>query len=111
MDLAFHEQFRNATELFQESCPIPPPEAPSPPAADAGPGRALLLAAWSALQSSTIEAVDLSLASGREIRNAIRLRLAGPIAQASTRRDGWTHIFPVEQLALVRFVARGGHRD
>lgn len=108
MDLSGQQLFRDALAAAME------PPRPAPPPRAAGPesvGPALLLAAWSALQSARIEAVDLHLRSGLVIPHVVRLRLAGPIAQASTRRSGWTHLFPVEELALIRLVGRGGHRD
>jgi hypothetical protein len=104
MDLSGHRQFLGPIEVFDGELPVNSVPAPSP-------GPALLLAAWSALQSMGVEAVDLHLRSGAIIPGAVRLRLSGPIAQASTRRDGWTHMFPVEDLALVRLVPRGGRRS
>jgi hypothetical protein len=104
MDLSSHSQFSGPVEAFDG--PVGLPDA-RPGAA----GSALLLAAWSALQSANVEAVDLHLRSGTVVRNAIRVRLSGPIAQASTRREGWTHVFPVDDLGLVRFIGRGGRRD
>ncbi|MFQ3666050.1 MAG: hypothetical protein SNJ79_08500, partial [Sphingomonadaceae bacterium] len=87
MDLSGHKQFLGPVSLFAGD--LPRPDAPCPtelrpaePRPAAGP--ALLLAAWSALQSARIEAVDLHLRSGSVIAGAIRLRLAGPLAQAST---------------------------
>jgi hypothetical protein len=73
-------------------------------------GPALLLEAWAALQSARIEAVDLHLKGGTVIHRAVRLALIGPVARASTRRDGWSHLFPVSDLVLVRLVPRGGWR-
>ncbi|WP_448582045.1 hypothetical protein [Thermaurantiacus sp.] len=104
MDLSGHSQFSSPLEGVESPADLP---GARPVAAGAG----LLLAAWSALQSANVESVDLHLRSGTVVRNAIRLRLSGPIAQASTRREGWTHLFPVHDVALVRFIGRGGRRD
>lgn len=104
MDLSGHRQFLEALD----ACDGPADPLTSGPAAT---GPALLLAAWSALQSANVEAVDLHLRSGSVIRSAIRVRLSGPIAQVSTRREGWSHVFPVADLALVRLIGRGGRRD
>jgi hypothetical protein len=109
MDLSGHQLFHEALAAALD--PRAREAAPRRPQAPEAVGPALLLAAWSALQSARIEAVDLHLRSGQVISHVVRLRLAGPIAQASTRREGWTHLFPVEELALIRLVARGGHRD
>ncbi|MFN7173895.1 MAG: hypothetical protein ACK4MT_04190 [Thermaurantiacus tibetensis] len=103
MDLSGHRQFLDAIAARD-----PEGEREAPPPAT---GPALLLAAWSALQSANVEAVDLHLRSGTVVRGAIRVRLSGPIAQASTRREGWSHVFPVDDLALVRLIGRGGRRD
>lgn len=104
MDLSGHRQFHDPVEAVEAPADLMAARA-------CAPGPALLLAAWSALQSANVEAVDLHLRSGSVVRNAIRVRLSGPIAQASTRREGWTHVFPVDDLALVRFIGRGGRRD
>ena len=113
MDLSGHQRFRDAfAAALEPSVPVLPPRmAAVRPSVPDSVGPALLLAAWSALQSARIEAVDLHLRSGLVIAQVVRLRLSGPIAQASTRLTGWTHLFPVEELALIRLVARGGHRD
>jgi hypothetical protein len=73
-------------------------------------GPTLLFEAWAALQSARIEAVDLHLRGGTIIHGAVRLALIGPIARASTRLDGWSHLFPVADLLMVRLVPRGGWR-
>lgn len=103
MDLSRHRSF------LDRSTPLGPDEAcpPEPPMAT---GPALLFSAWSALGQAGVEAVDLHLRSGLVIRGAVRVRLMGPLGQASTRREGWTHVFPADDLVLVRMVGRGGNR-
>jgi len=73
-------------------------------------GQALLASAWQALAASEIEAVDIYLKSGAKISGAFALRLHGAIAEASTRRDFWTHAFSAEEVVLVQHVLRGGCR-
>ncbi|MCS6986121.1 MAG: hypothetical protein NZM40_01515 [Sphingomonadaceae bacterium] len=99
MDLSGHRRF------LAGHTPAPDPGPPDPIP------HALALAAWAALEAPDVEAVDLHLASGHVVRGAVRLRLVGPLLQASTRRQGWTHLFPARDLALVRLVGRGGRRD
>ncbi len=105
MDLSGHSQFLGPVEA------VDGPAVARDPSGPGAVGPALLLAAWSALQSANVEAVDLHLRSGSVIRSAVRVRLSGPIAQASTRREGWSHVFPVADLAMVRLIGRGGRRD
>ncbi len=108
MDLSGHKKFLDRSVPLESDLDGPPDHAFSDRALATGP--ALLFSAWSALGSGGIEAVDLHLRTGLVIRGAVRVRLMGPLAQASTRREGWTHVFPADDLILVRLVARGGHR-
>ncbi|WP_448578423.1 hypothetical protein [Thermaurantiacus sp.] len=103
MDLSGHKRFLDRAAPLESDVDAPPDTA-------LATGPALLFSAWSALGSGGIEAVDLHLRTGLVIRGAVRVRLMGPLAQASTRREGWTHVFPADDLILVRLVARGGHR-
>lgn len=103
MDLSGQKRFLDRSAPLESELDGPPEKA-------LATGPALLFSAWSALGSGGIEAVDLHLRTGLVIRSAVRVRLMGPLAQASTRREGWTHVFPADDLILVRLVARGGHR-
>jgi hypothetical protein len=75
---------------------------------EAAAGLAMLALAWTALQSPGVEAVALRLRSGLLIPRVLAVRLAGPLAEAQTRRGQWTHAFRVADLMFVERIARGG---
>jgi hypothetical protein len=104
LDLSAHQQFLAPQPHLE------PLERGGPGGDDLALGPTLLLEAWAALQSTRIEAVDLHLKNGLIVQRAVRLALMGPIARASTRLDGWSHLFPVSDLVMVRLVPRGGWR-
>lgn len=98
MDLSGHEAFRAAVPR-SESAPAPP--------APFQTGRQLLIAAFSALASPATESVVLHLRSGLVIDGVLDIRLEGILAWAATRRGQFTHLFPVEEVVLLRRVPRG----
>ncbi len=71
-------------------------------------GTALLATAWSALASSRVESVSIHLRSGPVIEGVLQIRMDGMIAEAATRTGHYTHAFAVEDVVLIRHVARGG---
>ncbi|MCG2841521.1 hypothetical protein L6Q21_11070 [Sandaracinobacter sp. RS1-74] len=70
-------------------------------------GRTLLARGWAALESARAETLDIELRGGGVVRAVLALRVEGGIAEASTRRGEWTHIFALEDVALVRCNPRG----
>ncbi len=73
-------------------------------------GRILLMSMWERLADGEIECVDICLRSGAAILDIIALRLRGPVAEASTNRDTWTHAFALDDVAMVRGVGFGRFR-
>lgn len=91
MDLSGHERFRTAER----------------PADARAQGMSILANAWAALASAAAERVDIHLRSGQIVSGALDIRLDGPLAEAATQLDQWTHVFAVEDVVLVRKVPRG----
>lgn len=76
-------------------------------AACTGAAARLLAFGWAALAGGRAEAVDIRLREGGAIDGVLALRIDGGVAEASTRAGVWTHAFRVEDVVLVRAVARG----
>jgi hypothetical protein len=107
MDLSGHRRFRAADTSSQAAGRAP--DAKSHNWADrARIGEKLLAVAWAALASARAEAVDIHLQSGQVIANVLAVRTDGRMAEASCWTGQWTHAFAVEDVVLVRQVARGG---
>jgi hypothetical protein len=102
MDLGRHEQFRRETAGRHRSAPDLPPAAA---------GEMLLAGAWAALATARAETVDVHLRSGPVIAGCTAIRVDGRMGEAATRKDLWTHLFPVEEVVLVRLNPRGGRRS
>ena len=93
MEVPAPHQFRHAAET---------------PAADrCRTGESLLAAAWAGLASARYEAVDIHLRTGQVITNVLNVRIDGVLGEAACRRDEWTCIFAVEDVVMIRRIARG----
>jgi len=73
-------------------------------------GELLIATAWAALATGRIETVDVHLRSGAVVKGAMAVRVDGPLGEASTRAGQWTHVFPLDEVALVQHVPRGGRQ-
>jgi hypothetical protein len=100
MDLGRHEQFSREQPYRARAAADAPMSA----------GQALLAAAWAALATARAETVDIHLRGGAVVTGCTAIRVDGRLGEAATRRDVWTHLFPVEEVALVRLNPRGGRR-
>ncbi len=79
-----------------------------PAAVDIGAAQRLLAFGWAALAGGRAEALDICLRDGGLIEGVLALRIEDGIVEASTRAGSWTHAFRVEDVLVVRAVARGG---
>lgn len=82
------------------------PELPGAP--EMGAAHRLLAFGWAALASGRAEALEIRLRDGVEVEGVLALRIEGAVVEAATRAGAWTHAFRVDDVLLVRAVARGG---
>jgi hypothetical protein len=101
MDLSGHGAFRTAASQPETVRQVPAPFHT---------GRQLLIAAFAALASPATESVVLHLRSGLIIEGVLDIRLDGLLAWAATHRGQFTHLFPIEDVVLLRRVPRGRGR-
>jgi hypothetical protein len=101
MDLSGHGAFRTAAAQ---------PEPVRPVSTPFHTGRQLLISAFSALASPATESVMLHLRSGLVIEGVLDIRLDGLLAWAATHRGQFTHLFPIEDVVLLRRILRGRGR-
>jgi hypothetical protein len=95
MDLGGHQRFGAGAAAARETAAM-------------RTGTALLATAWSALASSRVESVCIHLRSGPVIDGVLQLRMDGSIAEAATRAGHYSHAFAVDDVVMIRHVARGG---
>ncbi|MFN3371276.1 MAG: hypothetical protein ACK4Z0_07090, partial [Sphingomonadaceae bacterium] len=82
------------------------PELPDAP--EVGAPRCFLAFVWAALAIGWAEALEIRLRDGVEVEGVLALRIEGAVVEAATRAGAWTHAFRVDDVLLVRAVARGG---